>query len=41
MRAELAGLEVRIVERLRQQTMWMVGTLIAGLGLVSGLAALL
>lgn len=33
-RAELAGMEARLTERMRQQTMWFMGTLVSSMALV-------
>lgn len=38
LRAELAELESRISERLREQTTWMAGALVAGMGVAAGIA---
>jgi hypothetical protein len=39
-RAEIAGLEARMSERFRQQTMWMAGSLLTGMGVAAGVASL-
>ncbi len=39
-RAEIASLEARIRERLREQTVWIAGTVTVGMGLAAGIGAL-
>lgn len=40
-RTEIAQLESRISERMREQTVWMSGALIMGMGVAAGLASVL
>ncbi|MEX2292759.1 MAG: hypothetical protein WD691_03145 [Acidimicrobiales bacterium] len=39
-RAELAELEARMGERFRQQTMWMAGTMLTGVGVATAVTSL-
>ena len=39
-RAEIVSLEARITERLREQTVWIAGTVTVGMGLAAGIGAL-
>jgi hypothetical protein len=41
MRAELGEMRAELYDRLRQQTMWMVGALVAGMGVASGIASVI
>jgi hypothetical protein len=40
-RTEIAGLRADIGDRFREQTMWMAGSLIAGMGVAVGIASAL
>jgi hypothetical protein len=40
-RAEIAGVRAELHERLRQQTAWMAGALVAGMGVASGIASVI
>jgi uncharacterized protein involved in exopolysaccharide biosynthesis len=37
----IAGLRTELYDRLRQQTMWMAGALVAGMGVASGIASVI
>lgn len=39
-RVEIAGLEARMNERFRQQTMWMAGTMLTGISVAAAVSAL-
>ncbi|MBI2708247.1 MAG: hypothetical protein HYX34_00925 [Actinobacteria bacterium] len=41
LRGELASLEARIGERLRQQTIWMAGSMVTAVGVAAGIATVL
>ncbi len=40
-RVEIAALRSELHERLRQQTVWMAGALIGGMGVASGIASVI
>ena len=40
-RAELAELRAEVLEKFREQTMWMAGSMTVGMGLAAGIATLL